>query len=228
MLKEQFLNKISYINSIAVEYGFRNGMELANYAYTHRELSFLEKDELVRFIQMRNMISHGGFDRINVFDDDIKKLDKYILIINKILNIKEDSNASTSNKASDVIRDILKKNNKITVTSFNGRAYDVYLVGDNSFSSTKALRDVKIEFDIFDVVVDILKKEGGKARKGNCRGYNKLGDEKCNEHTIAGAIGYNYFMKKDGESVFDTIHIVTALLEYAGICENKRGYLVLK
>lgn len=229
MLKDVFLNKISYINSIAIEYNFVNGKELAKYCYTNGVLKFEEKEEIIKFINMRNLISHGGSDRINVFDDDIKKLDKYITVINNILGISNDQKVEKEDKASVIIYNLLKNNNgRLNVKSYNNHDYDVYLIDDNYFSSDKALRNYKIGFEIFDVVIELLKKEGGKAKKGCCRGNNKLGDDKCDKHTVAGAIGYNYFMKEDGESVFDTIHIVTALLEYAGICENKRGYLVLK
>lgn len=229
MIKDVFLNKISYINSIAIEYGFVNGKELAKYCYSNGVLSFNEKEEIVKFINMRNLISHGGSDRINVFDDDIKKLDKYIVIINSILGVANEPKQEKSDKASVIIYNLLKNNNgRINVKSFNNHDYDAYLIDDNYFSSDKALRNYKLGFEIFDVVIELLKKEGGKAIKGSCRGENKLGDEKCNKHTVSGAIGYNYFMKEDGESVFDTVHLVTALLDYAGICENKRGYLILK
>ena len=43
------------------------------------------------------------------------------------------------------------------------------------------------EFRVFDIIVDLLKSEGGEASKGQPRNY-KVGSEKCNEHTVAGAI----------------------------------------
>lgn len=72
-----------------------------------------------------------------------------------------------------------------------------------------------------------LKRENGKVKKGNGHNY-KLGDNGCSEKTVCGIIGYEYFKKNTGDSVFDPVFIVCAMMDYAGICKNTRGYLVLK
>ena len=67
--------------------------------------------------------------------------------------------------------------------------------------------------------------QGGRAKKGN--GRHKLGDPDCNETTVVGFIGYNYFHYETGKSVPDPVFMLAAVLEWAGIASNERGELVL-
>ena len=75
-------------------------------------------------------------------------------------------------------------------------------------------------------MVDVLLANGGRARKGNGRNY-RLGHPECNENTVVGAIALNYAGKKLGDSVFDPVFVIAAVLEWAGIANNERGELVL-
>lgn len=79
---------------------------------------------------------------------------------------------------------------------------------------------------IYDIVVDLLLANGGKARKGNGRNH-KMGEPECDETTVVGAIGKYYWGKEDGESVLDPVFVVAAVLEWAGIARNERGELSL-
>ena len=81
-------------------------------------------------------------------------------------------------------------------------------------------------YKVFDVIIELLINQGGKAQKGNARNY-KVGEEKCDENTVVGAIGINYFKKSYGESTFDPVFIMAAVLEWAGIAHNLRGYIEL-
>ena len=44
---------------------------------------------------------------------------------------------------------------------------------------------------------------------------------------MVGTIGKNYAHKNVGDSVFDPVFIMAAVLEWAGIAHNERGYLSL-
>ena len=72
-----------------------------------------------------------------------------------------------------------------------------------------------------------LFRNGGKARKGNGRNY-KLGYGDCTEDTIVGCIAKEYAGKKEGMSVFDPVFVLSAILDWAGIAHNERGYLEQK
>lgn len=255
-LKEEFLNLINDINRVASEHGYVNGKDWANQAYINGKLTFDEKDELFRFVQMRNMVSHGGADRVNIFKEDIIKLEYYKKVLYDMVGIisaKKARNMKTisSNnkkvtkkftpdsfneslkprytcKASDIIRNMfIEKKGRIHITTLNGKEYDVFISNDGKRFDTIALPiNPGYEFSVFDIVYDLLIRENGKVKKGKGRGY-RLGDNECNEKTVCGVIGYEYSGKQTGDSVFDPVFIICAIMEYAGICKNTRGYLLL-
>ena len=49
----------------------------------------------------------------------------------------------------------------------------------------------------------------------------------CTEDTIVGCIAKEYAGKKEGMSVFDPVFVLSAILDWAGIVRNERGYLEL-
>ena len=79
--------------------------------------------------------------------------------------------------------------------------------------------------DIAQLKADLLAAQGGRARKGNGRNF-KLGEPGCEENTVVGAIA-KYRGRKAGESVFDPVFLIAAVLEWAGIAKNSRGELIL-
>ena len=89
-----------------------------------------------------------------------------------------------------------------------------------------AFRTPPYEYRVFDVIVSLLFRNGGKARKGNGRNF-KLGYGDCTEDIIVGCIAKEYAGKKEGMSVFDPVFVLSAILDWAGIVRNERGYLEL-
>ena len=79
---------------------------------------------------------------------------------------------------------------------------------------------------MFDIVVDLLRSNGGRARKGNGRSF-RVGDPECDETTVVGIIAKKYFKKRPGESVYDPVFVISAIHEWAGIVSNERGELAL-
>ena len=134
-----------------------------------------------------------------------------------------------SNKASDVIRNKLYENRGVAVIGLkNGDACRVSIVGDGSSFVSNKLSPQAIDFCVFDIIVDFLKKSGGKAPKGLGRGKeDKVGSGKCGKETIMYQIATQYYGKVEGESTFDPVFVLAAMLEWAGIAENGRGYVRL-
>ena len=97
---------------------------------------------------------------------------------------------------------------------------------DNKRIETKALPGHDYELTVFDIIVDLLFECGGKAYKGNGRN-SKLGKENCEYDTIVGRIGRDYWGKQAGESVWDPVMVLGAVLVWADICSFGRGYLEL-
>lgn len=82
---------------------------------------------------------------------------------------------------------------------------------------------------MFDIIVDLLfASEGGRAPKGNGHGKaDKVGYGKCTPDTVVGAIAINYFGKGYGESTLDPVFVLAAILDWADIARNCRGYIEL-
>lgn len=133
----------------------------------------------------------------------------------------------SSREASEIIKAKLKEcGGHATVYTARGLPCEIYAEADGkTFTSEKLPITPAYEYDVFNVVVDLLKKEGGRAKKGNGRG-NKLGQPGCEENTVVGAVaksrGYHA-----GESVYDPVFVLAAVLEWAGIVKNGRGELIL-
>jgi hypothetical protein len=133
-----------------------------------------------------------------------------------------------STKASEIIKAKLKEaGGRVIVHSISGNAYEFKANADGkSFYSDVLPINPNYTYEVFDVVVDLLISQGGKARKGLGRNA-RLGEPNCEENTVVGAIGKRYFGKKTGDSVFDPIFFIAAVLDWAGIAHNERGYLQL-
>ena len=131
-------------------------------------------------------------------------------------------------KASEIIKaKLLENGGHVTVYTARGLPCEIWADSDGkSFISDKLPIKPNYEYTVFDVIVELLAANGGRAKKGNGRNY-KLGHTNCDEHTVVGAVAKNYAGKKLGGSVFDPVFVLAAVLEWAGIAHNGRGELVL-
>ena len=134
----------------------------------------------------------------------------------------------SSHKASDIIRAKLKAcGGRAVVHTARGLPCEVTVSPDGqAFTCDKLPVTPPYRFEVFDVIVDLLLANNGRARKGNGRNC-RLGDPECDETTVVGAIAYNYAGKKTGNSVFDPVFALAAILEWAEIASNERGEIVL-
>ena len=89
-----------------------------------------------------------------------------------------------------------------------------------SFLSNQLPLKPPYRYEVFDVITDLLVSQVGQARKGNGRNY-KLGEPECDETTVVGAIGYYYACRETGQSVYDPVFVLAAVLEWAGIAHNE-------
>lgn len=133
-----------------------------------------------------------------------------------------------SNKASEIIKaKLIDSQGSALVKSLTGNHYKIYAATDGvSFVCDELPIKPPYTYEVFDVVVDLLISQGGKAKKGQGRNA-RLGDDKCEETTVCGAIGKNYSGKEIGEFVYDPVFIIAAVLEWADIAYNRRGYIEL-
>lgn len=165
-----------------------------------------------------------------------KKLEELLSALGLVQRTEEESidmrifvksNAS-SVEASDIIRNKLYENGgQATVRSITGNEYIIRASNDErSFVCKELPIQPPYEYTVFNVIVNLLLENGGKARKGNGRNY-RLGEGDCTEDTVVGAIAKNYAGKHTGDSIYDPVFVLSAVLEWANIVHNRRGYLEL-
>jgi len=130
-------------------------------------------------------------------------------------------------RASEIIKAKLMDNGgHVTVYTVRGLPCELWVNADGtSFTSDKLPIKPPYEYRVFDVIVDLLVSQGGRARKGNGRSY-KLGDSNCDKTTVVGTVAIDRG-NRTGDSVFDPVFVLAAILEWAGIAHNERGELVL-
>ena len=83
-----------------------------------------------------------------------------------------------------------------------------------------------LPWSVFEETVELIRRNGGKAIKGDAIN-GKLGDSKLPIDSVEGYLAYKIYDKKLGEQVFRRIAPIGCILEWAGICRNERGELVL-
>jgi len=137
---------------------------------------------------------------------------------------------TNSDNASDIIqKKLYDAGGKVTIPLLDGKPCTVILTEGGTMFASDKLGNQKYHFDIFDTVTHLLRSsKNGKAPKG-C-GHNKedkVGYGKCTPDTVMGAIAINYFKKNYGESTFDPVFVLAAILDWAGIAKNQRGSIQL-
>jgi hypothetical protein len=95
----------------------------------------------------------------------------------------------------------------------------------------KGLRSPKIPpanyltWEAFDAAVEVVIQNGGKAKKGNAQSGAKLGSDKLPLDSVEGYIAHKVNGTEIGKTAFGPGFVIAAVLDWAGICRNERGYL---
>lgn len=167
---------------------------------------------------------------------------RYAGIINKLgfgantraqVDLSDYSDADYSgNKPSEIVmKKLVEAGGRVEIPLFGNKTCIIEASkcdsdGDKCFICDK-LNNYKYpyKFTAFDIIVDILKKNGGKMAKGN--GRAKVGEDGCTDDTIIGCFAKEYFRKKDGKYAYDPIFVLAAVLDWADIARNQHGYVEL-
>lgn len=217
------------------EYPIAEGLSPYDYL-NNNQLSFLET-----FLRCKGNLKSVG-EMLNISYPTVKKRFDDLLVS---LGYAEESSHEedfympslssiniVGNSASQVIkRKLYEAGGEATISLLDGKPCRIVFADDeNSFISDK-LGDYKLKynFSVFDYIVELLKNSpNNKAPKGNAHGReDKVGFGKCTEDTVVGTIAIRYFGKKAGESTYDPVFVMAAMLEWAGIAHNLRGYIQL-
>lgn len=212
----------------------RNSFELSAFDRLDKE----QMDFLLSFLKYRGSLKSLQ-EEIGISYPTAKKRLEELLItlgISKVedsfveygtLDMTSISVDRNSNRASEIIKaKLIDNGGRVTIYTARGLPCEIWMNADGeSFTSDKLPIKPSYEYRVFDVIVDLLTSQGGRARKGNGRSY-RLGESNCDEKTVVGAVALDRG-NKNGDSVFDPVFVLAATLEWAGIAHNERGELVL-
>lgn len=214
------------------------GMELKNdfEMSMFDTLSGEEKAFLMAFLRHRGNLKNVQSELEISYPTAKKKLNELLVRLGlaepeqeeiEMPNISNLTAVRNSTKASEIIKaKLLDNGGRVIVHTARGLPCEIIAAPDGkSFVSKKLPVKPPYEYKVFDAIVDLLIANGGRARKGNGRNY-KLGHPECDENTVVGIVAI-YAGKKLGESVYDPVFVLAAVLEWAGIASNERGEVVL-
>lgn len=133
---------------------------------------------------------------------------------------------------SDIIRrKIYESGGSVVISLLDGKQCRIVASADGkTFTSDKLNKyQISFEYSVFNHIVDLLKQSKHyRAPKGNGHGKeDKVGYGKCTEDTIVGTVAIKHFKKQYGESTFDPTFVLAAMLDWAGIGINQRGFVSL-
>lgn len=85
----------------------------------------------------------------------------------------------------------------------------------------------QLTWEAFDAAVEVVINNGGKAVKGKARTGAKLGSVDLPLDSIEGYIASKVHGVLEGETAFGPGFVICAILDWAEICNNERGYLTI-
>ncbi len=86
----------------------------------------------------------------------------------------------------------------------------------------------QLTWEVFDAAVEVVIQNGGKAMKGKARSGAKLGSDDLPLDSVEGYIAYKVHGAQKGDTAFGPVFVIAAILDWADVCNNERGYLTIK
>ena len=83
-------------------------------------------------------------------------------------------------------------------------------------------------WEVFDAAVEVVIQNGGKAMKGKARSGAKLGSDDLPLDSVEGYIAHKVHGAELGETAFGPGFVIAAILDWAEICHNERGFLSIE
>ena len=218
------------------------GMELRN-KFEVEHTNALNSDQqafLLTFLKHRGNLKNLQTEMQISYPTAKKKLDELLCAMGlqeqepdeteapEVIDVNNWNTNKNSHLASEIIKSKLKEaGGRVIVHTLQNLPCEICAAPDGvSFISDKLPIKPPYTYDVFDVIVEFLQENNCRAKKGNGRNC-RLGHGACGLDTVIGAVSARYSGKKVGESVFDPIFVLAAVLEWAGIAHNERGELIL-
>ena len=131
-------------------------------------------------------------------------------------------------KASETIYTYFKNNGGSSIIStLRGKEHIFHLSQNGQYIfSESALPNQQIELKAFDSIVSFILSNGGSVKKGNARNC-KVGEKKCSPNSLIWYVATEIYGHREGESTFDPIFALAAIMDNAGIAVNQYGTIQL-
>ena len=138
-----------------------------------------------------------------------------------------------SNSDSLVIKKIKEKlnvsNGVATIPLFKGDLFDIaFDYNGKGIITSKIPTPDQLTWEVFEAAVEVVLQNGGKAKKGNAQSGAKIGSDKLPINSVEGYVAHKVHGVPIGRSAFGPAFVICAILDWAGICNNVRGYLIIK
>lgn len=204
---------------------------------TAEELSFVES-----FLQAQGNFKTVQMEREMSYPAVKKKFNEILHKLN-LSPIKSEERNETTRITSDnqpinstdslVVRKIKEKLNKnggrVNVPLYNG---DLCEIGFDSngkgLVSSKIPVPNQLTWEVFEAAVEVVIQNGGKVIKGKARSGAKLGSDDLPLDSLEGYIAHKVHGVEIGKTAFGPGFVVAAILDWAGVCNNERGFLTIK
>lgn len=182
----------------------QNEKEISYPATKKRLVAILEKLELVQFKSEEKM----DFSMSKVAHVDVKDCDSIV-----VRRIKEKLNDN---------------NGRAIIRLYQGDSCAIWFdENGKGLVSPKIPPANQLVWEVFDAAVEVVLNNGGKAVKGKARSGAKLGSDDLPLNSIEGYIAHKVHGVKEGETAFGPGFVICAVLDWADICKNERGYLTM-
>ena len=168
------------------------------------------------------------------YNDILQKLD---LLTLKTIEKEETTmltlNAQPINETDSlVIKKIKEKLNdsggRAIITLFRGDSCDIgYDTNGKGLVSSKIPPENQLTWEAFNAAFEVVIENDGKVIKGNARSGAKLGSEGLPLDSLEGHIAHKVHGVQIGDSAFGPGFVIAAVLDWAEICHNERGYLTI-
>ena len=206
-------------------------------------LSNEKREFLETFLRKRGNIKMVG-EELNISYPTVKRRLEELLVYLGLEESKEEEcevlldmntfgriDFDSTDPAEIVRRKIYENGGSVVIKLLDGKPCRIVASADGrSFTSDKLNKyQIRYEYSVFNCIVDLLKNSRNyRAPKGNGHGKeDKVGYGKCTEDTIVGTIAIKYLRKEYGASTYDPVFVLAAMLDWAGIAMNQRGFMTL-
>ncbi len=168
---------------------------------------------------------NGGFDSESIASHDSPKVKKET----NWPTIHTQEKTATDSVVVRIIKEKLNESGgKAVISLFNGDSCEIgFSPNGTGLLSPKIPPANQLRWEAFDAAVEVVVQNGGKAAKGKARTGARLGSDDLPLDSVEGFIASKVHDVQMGETAFGPSFVIAAVLDWAGICHNERGYLTI-